>query len=630
MSFNLKPLCLALAVAGCLGSQAVSAQTFTDVTAAAGISGGAGSWAGAWGDYDRDGDLDLYSIGHLQPATGGKNQLWRNNGDGTFTDVTAAAIVSDKIDTHGAAWADFDRDGDLDLILINESITDKPQLFNEFWRNNGDGTFTEIGAAAGILGMDHITRGVATADYDRDGLLDIFAVAQDLHRFPNTPPSYSPDNLLWHNDGGLVFSEVAVAAGVAMPTDGGKRTAAFADFDSDGWPDLMVLPTCTLFRNNQNGTFTDVTDSAGIVRSEQCQGAGWADYDNDGDQDVFISRGFDLAEPSLLYRNNNDGTFTDVTATAGIVHNELSRSVTWGDYDNDGDVDLYVVNFKNVKTPNRLYRNNNDGTFTDVTVATGTGAQVAGGGAHGGWADYNNDGNLDLFITNGESTNTGPYVLLKNSGGANHWSKLNLVGIASNPDAIGTKVKMETATLTRYAFHSGNAAWMSQSAMPVHFGTAADKSITRFTLTWPSGTVQKLENIGADQTITVEEGVAHFAGTPTTAGDGYYISREGTRWKLLWKGKTGPSRFSGRISTNGTFSNVVTNSFESVDKLTTTSNSLTISASESGASPDSIEFDASGTQVTFNLKQDGTAQPAKVFIGKHSVRPGTLPVTFRP
>ena len=619
---------LGIAVA-CAGVHAVSAQTFTAVTPASGISGGAGSWAGVWGDYDNDGLLDLFTIGHLQPLTGGKNQLWRASSLGLFVDWTAsAAMLSDKIDTHGAVWADFDRDGDLDLMLLNETITDKPQLYNEFWRNNGDGTFTEIGSAAGILGYDHITRGLATADYNRDGLLDVFGVAQDLSKFPNTPPAYSPNNLLWRNDGNLTFTDVAVAAGVAMPKAGGKRTASFADFNNDGWPDLLVAPDCSLFRNNTDGSFTEVTEAAGILRTDQCQGAGWADYDNDGDLDVYISRGFDVPFASALYRNNGDGTFTDVSAAAGVAQTESSRAVTWGDYDNDGLIDLYVVNFKNAQVPNRLFRNIGDGTFTDVTTAANVGAKVAGNGAHGGFVDYDNDGDLDLFITNGEGNATGPYVLLQNGGNANHWLKLRLKGVASNPDAIGTRLKMTTPTVTRYGFHSGPAHWMSQSNLPAHFGLGAETRVSSLRIEWPNGAVQTVDNLGADQTAVIEEGVAIHTGAPSVSGVGFYVSKTGTRWRVEWKGAAAGTRFTGRVSA-ASVTNVAPFGTETNDRFTLAANSATFSASENGTGPEGFEFDATGSQVTFDLKVDGAAQPSKVALGKYGVRPGSLPLKLK-
>ena len=619
-----------IAAAACVAAPVAWSQTFTDVTAAAGITGGGGSWAGVWGDYDNDGLLDLFTIGHLQPLTGGKNQLWRATSLGLFTDWTVnATILSDKIDTHGAVWADFDRDGDLDLMLLNETITDKPQLYNEFWRNNGNGTFTEIGAAAGILGYDHITRGLATADFNRDGLLDVFGVVQDLHKNPNTPPAYSPNNLLWRNDGNLTFTDVGVAAGVAMPKAGGKRTATFADYDNDGWPDLMVMPDCSLFRNNTDGSFTEVTEAAGILRTDQCQGAGWADYDNDGDLDVYISRGFDVPFASALYRNNGDGTFTDVTAASGIANKETGRAVTWGDYDNDGLIDLYVVNYNNPLAPNRLFRNNGDGTFSDVTAAAGVGAQVAGGGAHGGFVDVDDDGDLDLFITNGEANTIGPYVLLRNNGNGNAWLKVRLKGVASNTDAIGTRLKLTTSTATRYGHHSGPAHWMSQSSLPVHFGMGTETTATSLQLAWPSGAVQTIENIGARQTVTVEEGVAIYVGPATVTGPGFFVSRNGTRWRVEWKGENSSSRFLGRIMIGGTFSNVVSIGFEPNDKLTVQPNLITFNSTEDGKSTEAIEFDASGAQLTFDLKQDTLAQPTKVAIGKYGVRPGTLPLRFR-
>ncbi len=607
-----------------------SVQTFVEVTSTAGISGGAGSWAGAWGDFDKDGDLDVMTLGHLQPALGGKNQLWRNSGDGTFTDVTVdVGMISDKIDTHGAVWADLDRDGDLDLYLVNESITDKPQLYHELWRNNANGTFTDVAEAAGVIGHDHITRGVGAADYDRDGLLDILPVVQNMHRFPNAPPSFSPNNLLYRNLGALAFVDEAVSSGLAYPEGGEKRTVAWGDYDGDGWPDAIILPDCGLFRNQGDGTFLEASEAAGIPKSAQCQGAGWADYDNDGHLDLFVSRGFDIPTPSSLYRNNGDGTFTDVTVASGIVNNELARAVTWGDYDNDGNLDLYVVNFRNSRVPNRLFRNNGDGTFTDVTSEAGVGAQVAGGGAHANFVDYDNDGDLDLFVTNGEATTTGPYVLLQNTGNANRWFKLKLIGTASNPDAIGARVKLETDTAIRYATHTGPAHWMSQSSMPVHFGLGQETGISRITLSWPSGKQQRLENLAADQSITVEESRALWLGMPTFGASGFYVWQSGKRWAIAWKGANAQSQFSGTITSNGAFQKVTTKSFEADDSITWSSAQISFAATDDGRHLDSIEFETSGRVVTFDIKQDGVAQPQSVYMGRYLIKPATLPLRLQ-
>jgi hypothetical protein len=613
------------------GLNPAAGQGFTDVTAAVGISGGAGSWAGVWGDYDRDGLLDLFTIGHLQPATGGKNQLWRAVAPGQFVDATAEAnMLSDKIDTHGALWSDLDRDGDLDLLLLNESITDKPQLYNELWRNNADGTFTEVGAAANVLALDHITRGLAAADFNRDGLLDIFGVVQDISRFPNTPPNYSPNNLLWRNDGNLQFTDVGVAAGVAMPDAGGKRTAAWADYDNDGWPDLIVMPDSSLYRNNGDGTFIDVTIAAGIVRSDQSQGASWADYDNDGDLDLFVTRGFNTPTSSLLYQNNGDGTFADVTESAGIFNTTLARSAAWGDYDNDGLLDLYIVNFKNATTPNRLYRNNGNGTFSDVTVDTGTAAQVPGGGAHGGWVDYDDDGFLDLFITNGESTNTGPYVLLRNGGNSNDWLKLRPIGVASNPEAVGARARVQPDVGDlRYGVNTGSAHWMSQSNLPMHFGMGTSSYSSSIEITWPSGLLQTLENIGNGQTVTVTEGEPIYAGAPSMISEGFTVSKTGNRWRLEWKASANRNSFTGRVSVGRSISNVASIGFEANDRLTLRPNAFTFSATATQGEIEAIEFEAVGRVVTFDIKQDRSYNPSAVAIGRHAVRPGLLPLKLR-
>jgi len=653
---------MALLVLGCstqtefgedVGDTALRAQilpTFTDATAASGIGvntgngiwPGHGSWGGVWADVDADGDLDVFTLGHLQPTLCGDNQFWRNNGDGTFREATAelgindrdgidladpdcanASIVEDeaeraifqqegtnscadgwdnqhRIDTHGAVWADFDRDNDLDFAMVNETISGQPWLYHAFWRNDGAEGFAEVADSAGVLGEDHITRGTAAVDYNRDGLLDLFMVTWQAQLAGNPHPDFSPANMLFRNDGNLHFTDVGQEAGVGGPSgapcthpgaadpicqsgicgnDGTcsseKRTAEWFDYDNDGWPDLLINPPCGLLHNDGDGTFTNVTIAAGIAQTEECQGAAISDYDNDGDLDIYTTRGFSRPTPDVLYQNNGDGTFRDVTAAAGISNNAITRAATFGDFDNDGDEDLYVVNFNKPAVANRLFQNDGDGTFTDVGGAAGVNAQVTGfgcaldpptltqnpaycstwvpnptqrtaGGSDGSWVDYDSDGDLDLFLTNGEANCRGPYVLLRNNGTpGNHWLKLDLVGTVSNPDAFMSRVTVETAVASRHYMYSGQHHFMTQNNVPLHVGLSDETVAEHVIIEWPNGLIEQFDDLPGDQLHRIVEGTGVPIGT---VGTGSGAGSDG--------GETSDPGTSGVITASGAESNV--------------------------------------------------------------------------
>ena len=311
----------------------------------------------------------------------------------------------------------------------------------------------------------------------------------------------------------------------------------------------------------------------------------------------------------------------------------MSRGAIWGDYDNDGLIDLYVVALKNATTPNKLFKNNGNGTFSDVSVATGTTAKVAGNGADASFIDYDEDGDLDLFVTNGEGNGSGPFLLLANSGTTNKWLKLKLKGVSSNPEAVGARVRMNTATVSRYAVQSGQSHWMGQNTVPVHLGLGNESAVTSVVLSWPNGLQQTVENIAANQTVTVEEGVAIHAGAAPVMVGGYSVSLNAGKWRVEWKGASSSSRFTGRISAAGagTLGGVTRVNLETIDKITIAADnrSFNFSAAEDGSGTDAIEFTATSASVKFDLKQDTLSQPANVRLGKYAVRPSVLPLTLK-
>ena len=474
--------------------RAADALTFTDVSEAAGIFEYNLSWDSAWGDYDRDGYIDVMTVGHL----GSICQLWHNNGDGTFTDVTTAAgMLTADGDAHSPCWADLDNDGDLDLYIAKgTNKVDKPINYNDLWRNNGDGTFTNIAVSSGVTGIVCPNRGSTAVDYDNDGDLDLFVPS-------NFKQGLGGPNLLYRNDRDFQFTDVATTAGIAREGVG-NWGAAWTDYDRDGRIDVFIttpaeggVPSTALYRNRGDGTFEDVSSDEGIDTSGFSNNGAWGDFDNDGYPDLYVAT--DSAD--ILYRNNGDGTFTDVTEESGIINTYRALAVDWGDYDNDGYLDLYVVNSLE---PNRLFRNNGNGTFTDVAASVGVTAKEGGSGSDATFIDYNNDGFPDLFVCNGAGPSSGPYLLFKNNGNLNHWLKIELTGKESNRDGVGARITLTAGRRTQYRQYVGQHS-VAQNHIPVHFGLRKATTVRSIVIEWPSGVRQELDNNPADQTITVIE-----------------------------------------------------------------------------------------------------------------------------
>ena len=342
---------LASAFASLLLSRELAAQTtFTDVSVQAGFTGNIAGWSAAWGDYDQDGRADVVTLPHnLAMYYGATGRLWHNNPDGTFTDVSTDALLDIKGDLHSAAWGDFDGDGDLDLIIIKGSPKTYPIHYNDLWENQGDLTFRNIAVEAGVIGIRHRGRGAYSLDYDRDGDLDLFSTS-----FNRSP--YDLGNLLLRNDGAMSFVDVAPAAGIDRRYVD-NRSAAWADYDGDQLMDLFLGSPCALFRHRPDHTFEDVTVAAGITPSDECWNMAFGDYNGDGAPDLYVN--MTEKNQGILYRNDGDGTFTDVTTASGILNapsgGNAAQGVVWGDYDNDGFIDIYIVNGDDV-TPNRLFR----------------------------------------------------------------------------------------------------------------------------------------------------------------------------------------------------------------------------------------------------------------------------------
>lgn len=506
---------------------------FVDVTEQAGIgfehAGGidfrvvpalVGSGA-AWCDYNNDGWLDIYIVNSalVRPAPDAilpKNTLYRNNGDGTFTDVTDAAGVGDTGWGMGCAFADYDNDGDADLYVTNYKA-------NLFYRNNGDGTFKRFSSGAGGIGHDGFGAGIAWGDYDGDGYLDLYIGNYiEYTKVPQGDEVFFPydffgqANILYLNKGDGGFINITDAAKV----NGGFHLTlgvAAADYDADGDLDIYLANDTDqniLYRNNGELTFTntnqpDARSRTGDIRSGM--GIAWGDYDTDGDLDIFVTNWLD--ENNVLYRNRGDGTFTDVSAQSGVFASGLGKTC-WGtalfDADNDGDLDLFFsaghidpASWEAHGQADVFLQNNGDGTFTDISEAVGLREFNSYGVGRGvAVGDYDADGDLDVFIVN----SGGKPMLLRNDGGnRRQWLQVRTVGTVSNRDGVGALVKVSAGDLHQIQQVTAGGSYLSQSSIDVAFGLAHHKRVDRIVIQWPSGIVQTLTDVPVNQRLVVLE-----------------------------------------------------------------------------------------------------------------------------
>src|SRR5215475_9129974 len=448
--------------------------TFEDVTETAGLQGAGYGMGVAVADYDNDGFEDLYVTAY------GGNRLYHNNDNGTFTDVTEKAGVGGSGWSSSAAWVDLDNDGFLDLVVLRYLQWD----FDDIWcvehregyraychpdyfkaavplvyHNNGNGTFTEVAQKIG-LAKPAKGLGIAFADYDRDGHIDLFFANDSMVEH------------LYHNKGDGTFEEVGLLAGIAADIDGHTYAGMgvdFSDYDNDGWPDIVVTNLANqryaLYHNNGDGTFNYSSPAAGISRMTMTH-SGWGvrffDFDNDGRKDLLIAQGHDLdtierTSPNLRYREpmllarNMGKEFQDVTASAGAA---LGEPYVWRG------------------------------------LATG---------------DLDNDGHLDALVT----ANDGPVRLLHNeTANANHWILLKLTGHKSNRDAIGAAVRITTAGGAQYATVTTASSYLSSGDKRVHFGLGKVPVVESIEIRWPSGIVQTLRDLAADRVVQIDEPAA--------------------------------------------------------------------------------------------------------------------------
>ena len=447
----------------------------------------------SWADYDGDGDQDLYVS-----ARSSANKLYQNNGSGSFTDVANAPINS-ATDDLGAAWGDYDNDGDLDLYMgVNGAA-------NKLFRNDGGGTFTDQATAAGVASTSP-TVAVAWGDYDNDGDLDLYI----------TVSGGGGANIFYENDGDGTFTDKTTASG--LTDTGGGRTTAWADYDNDGDLDLMLAnfgANSTLFQNDGDLTFTASSAPGGA------HAVTWGDYDNDGDLEIYITH---HAGVNSLFRNDGSGTFLEVAATAGVADiSGLAYGAGWADYDNDGDLDLAVVNSG---FADRLFSNGGSGTFTEVATTAGLGDTGTGRGM--AWADYDGDGDMDLYV----ATATGETNLLyKNNGNTNKWLHVKLTGVANNRSAIGTVVTAVTGATRQVRQVSGGDGYQSQGSLTVEFGFGSTTTVDSLIVEWADGLRQFLTNVATNQVLSLTETIPTITSfTPTSGNVGSSITITGTNF----------------------------------------------------------------------------------------------------
>ncbi len=492
--------------------------TFTKITTGPVVTSGGYScgysWGCAWGDYDADGYPDLFVCNWGQDNITPHDFLYHNRGDGTFERITSGPLVNANHNALGATWGDYDNDGKLDLFVT--SINDDPSGlgYNSLYHNEGNGRFTKVNT--GVLVSEHERSHAGIwADFDNDGLLDFFIVNWS---YGTNQPALP--NVLYHNDGHGTFTPVSF--GAKLPGNGDSADVAAADFNNDGWIDFFVPQGIVtsrqnglLYVNNQDGTFTLRTNGAPFTNTAYSVACAWGDYNNDGFLDLFVTRIFD--GHNALYRNNGDGTLSLVNDVAPVLDEGNSAGCAWADYDNDGWLDLFVTNVGEfdpvtvvLMSPgtNCLYHNNGDGSFTKLTsgsLVNDTAYSVAPA-----WAGYDNDGFLDLFVSNGFLTKSENDFLYHNNGNSNNWITLKLIGTLSNRSAIGAKVRMK-ATIGGKNFwqmreiSGGGGGHGAQGDLRAHFGLGDATNVDLVRIEWPSGIVQTMTNLPAKQFLTVVE-----------------------------------------------------------------------------------------------------------------------------
>lgn len=492
----------------------------------------------AWIDYDQDGLLDLYLVNGAAtrvytPAHALRSALYRNNGDGTFADVTdKAGVGAEGLFGMGVAVGDYDNDGFPDLLVLGYG---KCILYH----NNGNGTFTDVTPRAGVANAGRWASSAAWFDYDNDGRLDL-VIANYIDWSPDRnfwcgdhgpgmrsychPDDYNGQlSTLYHNNGDGTFTDVSKKSGLGLKPGNGLGVVTF-DYDDDGWQDVFIANDSManfLFHNNRDGSFREVGYEAGVAVSadglpEAGMGTDAADTTGDGRMDLVVTH-LD-SQLARLYRNMGDGTFDDATLRSQLGYTTFHMSgfgARFMDYDNDGARDIFMANghvLDNIERynssvhyaePKLMFRNLGKGIFENVSDHLGADflvPRVSRGAAIG---DFDNDGDLDILVNNnGEA----PQLLRNDGGNANHWIQIFLVGTKSNRDGVGARIKLVAGDLVLYDQKKGGMSYQSAQDPRLHFGLGDRQVVDSVQITWPSGSATALRNLKADQVITIKEG----------------------------------------------------------------------------------------------------------------------------
>ena len=532
---------LTICAAGCaLAGDSAGPIQFEDATAQSGIrfthsfgaeklgslleSTGAGC---VWFDYNNDGKPDLFVVSgrplgkgmhpyplRQAPDPPPTNHLYRNDGNGKFTDVTAVAGVAGESFSFGVAAADFDNDGFTDLLVTSYGRV-------TLYRNKGDGTFVDVTAKAG-LDVKGWALNAAWLDYDRDGCVDLF-IGRYVKFDPKYRSYYAADNypgpldyegdsnLLYHNTCKGSFLDVSEKSGIAA-FKGRAMGVTAADFDGDGYPDIYVANDKTenfLFRNKRDGTFEEIATQAGAAfgqngESTSAMGPVFFDPENRGAVDLWVSD----SHYNRLLRNNGKLEFSDVTQLAGIA--QLTAQYTsWGtgayDFDNDGWRDIFILHgglIHLIPQEHSLFRNLGGGKFQDVSSTGGAFFQTKSVGRGACFADYDSDGRMDAFLVNLGAAGQLLHNTTQRSG---HWIEIALQGVKSNRDGVGAVVEVTAGGMKQRAERVAGSGYLSQDDWRLHFGLGSKARADRIVVTWPSGIRQVLESVAADRVVAIRE-----------------------------------------------------------------------------------------------------------------------------
>ena len=498
-------------------------------------------------DYDGDGWTDIFLVNgsRIGGFPGGEeptNRLYRNNHDGTFTDVTAKAGLVRHGWGQGACAGDYNGDGNPDLFVTYYG-------WNVLYRNNGDGTFKDVTREAGVATAQALwNTGAAFLDYDRDGRLDLFvahyAAYEDAARYGHgsgqtcrwkgLPVFCGPrgltgsQNTLYHNNGGGTFRDVSGEAGILRPGPGYGFTPLVLDYDNDGWPDVYVASDSTaslLFHNRRDGTFEETGVAAGVAynedgREQAGMGVAAGDYDNDGWLDILKTNFAD--DTSTLYHNRRDGTFSDSTFAAGLGVN--TRYLGWGahflDFNSDGWADILIVNGHVYPEVDRapldsayrqrkiLYVNRRDGTFGDVSLRAGPGIALEKSSRGAAFGDLFNTGQVNAVVNN---MNDAPTLLHNRRPGPNHALLIELEGTRSNRSAIGARVSVQAQGWRMIDEVRSGGSFCSQNDLRLRFGLGPRQEAESVEIAWPSGRTEIFHRVAADQWVRIREGAGIVA-----------------------------------------------------------------------------------------------------------------------